>query len=142
MATIQPFTRVPRYLLALLTFYCAASLAHFIHNAEFIADYPNLPASLTRAKVYLAWLAITCVGAAGLFILKTGHRLPGLILIAVYAALGFAGLDHYTLAPMSAHTSAMNTSILCEVAAAFGLLAATIVMLVRGERAFGGTVQR
>ncbi len=91
-------SRIPRYLLALLAVYCAASLIHFVHNAEFVSAYPNLPAGLTRSKVYLAWLAITAVGAAGIFVVRLGARLPGLLLIAAYAALGFAGLDHYWVA--------------------------------------------
>src|SRR4029453_6261308 len=94
-------TRIPGYLLAVLAIYCAASLIHFVHNAQFISDYPNLPASLTPSKVYLAWIAVTSVGTAGVALAMSGRRVPGLLLIAGYAALGFAGLDHYVLAPMS-----------------------------------------
>ena len=43
-------------------------------------------------------------------------------MLAVYALLGFAGLDHYFVAPMSAHTLAMNASIWGEVATAALLL--------------------
>src|SRR5579885_3485814 len=35
--------------------YFVASLAHFIHNAKYIAFYPNMPAWLTRDTVYLEW---------------------------------------------------------------------------------------
>jgi hypothetical protein len=122
---------LPRYLLALLALYCTASLIHFAHNAAFVSDYPNLPASLTRAKVWLAWIAITAVGAAGIVVAKLGLRLPGLLLIAAYAALGFAGLDHYWVAAMSAHTLAMNATIWFEVAAAGALFATTIALLLR-----------
>lgn len=109
--------------------YCLASLVHFAHNAEFVSDYPNLPAWLTRSKVYLAWLAVTAVGAAGIVLLKLRFRLPGLVLIGVYAALGFAGLDHYWVAPVSAHSIAMNATIWFEVAAAAALLVAVVVLL-------------
>jgi len=44
------------------------------------------------------------------------------VLIALYAVLGFAGLDHYTLAPISAHTLAMNATIWLETATAVLLL--------------------
>ncbi len=54
--------------------YFAASLAHFSHNAEYIAFYPNMPAWLTREQVYLVWLAITGVGAAGWLMLRLGLR--------------------------------------------------------------------
>jgi hypothetical protein len=33
----------------------AASLLHFAHNAQYLAQYPNLPPSWSRAEVYLAW---------------------------------------------------------------------------------------
>src|SRR5438045_6999051 len=56
------------------------------HNAEFIYDYPNLPAAWLRADVYMAWLAMT------------SPRLPD--------------------GRFSAHTLAMNATILAEVTAA------------------------
>jgi hypothetical protein len=52
-------------LLWCLLAYTAASLFHYSHNAEFIADYPNLPAWLTRAEVYAAWAGVTAVGVVG-----------------------------------------------------------------------------
>jgi hypothetical protein len=39
--------------------YAAASLVHFVHNAEFLADYPSMPAWLSRATVYGAWLGLS-----------------------------------------------------------------------------------
>lgn len=74
---------------ALLVAYGAASLVHFIHNAEFLGDYPGLPATWTRA----------------------------------------GSLGHYVVAPMSSHSTAMNATILLEVAAA-GLLLAEVFLLV------------
>ncbi len=138
MLQAQPSTRVPGYLFVLLAVYCGASLIHFAHNAELISEYPNLPAWLTRAKVYLAWLAITSVGIAGILLLKWRVRQLGLLLIAGYAALGFAGLDHYTRAPVSAHTLTMNATIWFEVVAAAALLTATVALMLthraRGSR--------
>jgi hypothetical protein len=126
--------RLPGYLFALLAVYCAASLIHFVHNAQFIAAYPNLPPWLTSSEVYLAWIAVTSVGAAGVALALTGQRVTGLVLIAVYAALGFAGLDHYTVAAVSAHTLAMNATIAFEVATAAILLAASLALLIRPLR--------
>ena len=57
--------RSPSHLWAWLALYGVASLVHFGHNAEYIAFYPNMPAWLTREKVYLAWLAITGLGVSG-----------------------------------------------------------------------------
>jgi hypothetical protein len=128
---IRSTSRLPGYLFALLAIYCAASLVHFVHNAQFIAEYPNLPAWLTSSKVYLAWLAVTSVGAAGVALVLSGRRVPGLLLITGYAALGFAGLDHYTRAPLSAHTLAMNATIAFEVAAAAALLAVSVALMFR-----------
>jgi hypothetical protein len=123
-------TRIPSYLLMLLAVYCGASLIHFVHNAEFLSEYPNLPAGFTRAKVYLAWLGVTAVGIAGVAVFKWGLRLLGLLLIAGYAALGFDGLGHYLLAPVAAHTFTMNATIWFEVAAAAALLVATVALML------------
>ena len=128
---VESSSRIPAHLLVLLAVYCAASLVHFAHNAEFVSEYPNLPAWLTRSKVYLAWLAVTAVGVAGLVLHRLGFRTLGLLVIVAYAALGFAGLDHYWVAPVSAHTLAMNATIGFEVAAAAVLLVATLAHLLR-----------
>jgi hypothetical protein len=110
--------------------YAAASLAHFAHNAEYLADYPNLPSWLTRYQIYLAWACISAVGVVGYVLYRGSHRLVGLILLAVYSALGFDGLLHYGRAPVAAHTSAMNLTIWFEVLAA-GLLLIAVVALAR-----------
>ena len=105
-------------LLPLLIVYGVASLVHFIHNAEFLADYPNLPKSWSPALVYLAWTGMTMIGVTGWFLLSRGFRLAGLLALAVYAVLGLDSLGHYVLAPLSAHSAAMNATILVEVTAA------------------------
>jgi hypothetical protein len=106
--------------------YCSASLAHFFHNAEFCGDYPNLPAWITRASVYLTWISITTIGAAGLWLARGRQVLIGLALVAAYAAEGFAGLGHYGLAPMSQHSAAMNFTIWFEAGTGGLLLAVTL----------------
>ena len=126
--------RIPVFLIVLLAIHCAASLIHFAHNAEFVADYPNLPAWLTRSKVYLAWLAVTSVGVVGVVLLRLRLRVAGLLVIAAYALLGFAGLDHYWVAPFAAHTLAMHATIGFEVVSAGALLAATLLLLLRRVR--------
>jgi hypothetical protein len=85
--------------------------------------------------VYLAWIAVTSVGAVGVAAALSGRRTFGLVLIAGYAALGFAGLDHYTRAPLSAHTLAMNATIGFEVVSAAVLMAISIALLLRSVRA-------
>jgi hypothetical protein len=125
---------LPKHLIALLALYCATSLAHFVHNARFLADYPNMPAWLSPLQVMGAWLAVTAVGVLGWVVTRTGWPLPGLLLIAAYAGLGFDGLAHYTLAPMAAHSPAMNLTIWSEVVAAALLLAATIALAVKRLR--------
>jgi len=134
----RTISRIPGYLFALVAIYCAASLVHFVHNAQFISEYPNLPASLTSSKVYLAWIAVTSVGAIGVALAGSGRHVFGLVLIAGYAALGFAGLDHYVLAPVSAHTLAMNATIAFEVVAAAVVLAVSVTLLLRLVRASAG----
>jgi hypothetical protein len=121
-------------LTALAAAYCIASLAHFVHNAEYLAQYPNLPPWLSRSKVYAAWLEITAVGVLGLAFIRGRYAVPGLVLLAAYAAFGFDGLGHYALAPVSAHTPAMNLSIGLEVAAAAALLFVALRSLLRHLR--------
>jgi hypothetical protein len=115
-----------RALLVLLVAHAAASLLHFAHNAEFLADYPNLPASLSRGGVYAAWLAVTALGVLGYLLVRRGFRLAGPGVIAVYALLGFGGLTHYGLAPLSEHTATMNLTIWLEAATAALLLVAAL----------------
>jgi hypothetical protein len=121
----------PKYLFIVILVYAAASLVHFVHNAEFLSDYPNLPHSWSRADVYLAWLAMTAVGVVGWLLFTRGYRLAGLLLLAAYAALGIDSLGHYALAPLSAHTLAMNATILLEVIAAALLLLEVVKQLAR-----------
>ena len=118
----RPDAGVGAFLLACV----AASLLHHVHNAEFLQDYPNLPASLSRARVYAAWAGEAAVAAAGWLLLRLNFRKTGLAAIALYALAGFAGLAHYALAPPSAHTLAMNATIWLEVLAATCLLAAVL----------------
>ena len=123
--------RSTKALTALLVAYAAASLFHYSHNAEFLAEYPNMPASLSRAKIYAAWLGGTAVGTLGYLLLRAGRPLAGLALLAVYAVLGFDGFAHYGLAPASAHTAAMNASIWLEAATAALVLAAVASLVTR-----------
>jgi len=124
-----------RALLVLLLIYGFASLVHFSHNAEFIADYPNLPASWSRADVYVAWLAVTAVGIAGWLLVSRGFVVAGLGVLAVYAGFGLDSLGHYLLAPAAAHTFAMNSTILMEVTAAGLVLVAVMRQFIRRLRA-------
>ncbi len=109
---------VARALPWLLLFYCGASLLHFAHNAEYVADYPNLPAWISRTSIYVTWLAIFCVGLSGYLLYRSRFAFPGLILMAIYAILGLDGLLHYSRAPMAAQTASMNATIWIEVVAA------------------------
>jgi hypothetical protein len=118
---------LPTHLWVLAALYCAASLAHFTHNAEFIAFYPNLPKGLTREHVYLVWLAITSLGAGGLLLARRGLRGLGLLLIAAYGALGLDGLAHYTLALCSEHSVAANLTIGAEAASGVALMLAALL---------------
>lgn len=121
----------PRLLFLLLALYAAASLVHFVHNAEFLGDYPGLPASWSRGGVYLAWIGMTALGGVGAWLVYRGRESIGLMLLTVYAALGLDSLGHYFVAPLSAHSSMMNTTILLEVGAA------ALVLLEVTRRMFG-----
>jgi hypothetical protein len=101
----------------LLALYALASLVHFVHNAEYLAAYPNLPAWLSRSQIYGTWCGITAVGLVG-YTLYRRDRVIGPWLLVLYTSLGFDGLVHYRRAPLAAHTLAMNLTIWSEVAAA------------------------
>jgi hypothetical protein len=108
----------------LLLLYCGASLLHFVHNAEFIADYPNLPLWISRKSIYLSWFAIFAIGLCGYLLYRGRYAFMGLVLMAIYAALGLDGLLHYSRAPLAAHSAGMNATIWIEVVTALMTLAA------------------
>ena len=114
--------RADAFLMPLMLIYGAASLLHFLHNAVYLRDYPNMPLWLTAGGVMGAWMIVAGTGLVGYLLYSRVTRAGGLIAITVYAAFGLAGLDHYTVAPVSAHTVAMNLTILLEAATAVGLL--------------------
>jgi hypothetical protein len=118
----------------LVAVYFAASLAHFAHNAEYIAIYPRMPVWLTREHVYLAWLAITSLGVAGLLVGRLGLRALGVVLVGAYGALGLDGLAHYTLALCAEHTLATNITIWAEAASGLVLMLACARLLARRVR--------
>lgn len=120
---------IPKLLLALTAAYFLASLGHFSHNAEFICEYPNLPAWLTRAQVYAVWAGITSVGVVGLLLMRKRYMATGLLLMAAYAAMGFDGLGHYAVAPIEFHPLMANVTILSEVVAAALLLPVVLWLL-------------
>lgn len=119
----------PKILLALTAAYFLTSLGHFSHNAEFICEYPNLPAWLTRAQVYAVWAGITSVGVVGLLLMRKQFMATGLLLMAVYAAMGFDGLGHYAVAPIELHPLMANVTILSEVFSAALLLPVVLWLL-------------
>ena len=122
-----------RLLLTFLLVYGAASLLHFVHNAAFLGLYPNMPTWLTPFGVMGSWLVIAGIGAVGYWLFCRGLTVVGLGLIALYAALGFGGLDHYVIAPVSAHSLAMNATIIIEVIAASMLLVVIAWMTIRKQ---------
>ena len=122
---VRTFGRiVSRALPWLLLLYCSASLLHFVHNAEFIADYPNLPLWISRKAIYFSWFAILAIGLCGYCLYRSRHMIIGLVLLAVYATLGLDGLLHYSRAPLAAHSAVMNATIWIEVVTALMALAA------------------
>ena len=110
----------------LLLLYCGASLLHFAHNAEYVADYPNLPGWISRASIYGAWCAIFLTGLCGYVLLRRGRTMIGLILLVIYTALGLDGLLHYGRASISSHTFGMNLTIWNEVLTAALALGAVL----------------
>lgn len=123
--TLSPAPRW-RLLPVLIAIYLIASLLHFIHNAEYLTDYPGLPPGWTRLGVYAAWFGVTATGLSGVWLVRRGWQFCGLVLLAIYALLGLDSLGHYLVAPLASHTHVMNVSILAEVAAALAVLGETV----------------
>jgi hypothetical protein len=118
----------------LLMLYAAASLLHFAHNAEYLAQYPNLPYSWSRADIYIAWCCITTLGVVSYLLYVRRNRAVGLMFLALYAVLGFGGLLHYIRAPLTHHTSMMNVTIWAEAVAAALLLTNVAILAALGAR--------
>lgn len=122
---------LPKLLLVLAAVYFAASLAHFGHNAEYIAFYPGMPGWLTREKVYLAWLAVTSLGLVAFVFARLALPALALLFLAVYGAFGLDGLAHYTLALCSEHTLLANITIWSEAVTGVVLLLGSAVLFAR-----------
>lgn len=120
-----------RVLVALTAAYFTASLAHFGHNAQYIAFYPGMPAWLTPGKVWLFWFAVTGVGLIAWVLNRLGLRAPALLVLGVYGALGLDGLLHYSLGLCSQHTLVANLTIWAEATTGLALLLVSAVLLVR-----------
>lgn len=118
----------------LVALYFAASLAHFSHNAEYIAFYPNMPGWLTRQHVYLAWLMVTAVGVLGWLLTRAKWPQLGLAVLGLYGAFGLDGLLHYTLALCSEHTLLTNLTIWSEAAAGLVLMVVCVLAIRRRWR--------
>jgi len=123
---------LPKHIWVMVAVYFVASLAHFTHNAEYIAFYPGMPAWLTQEKVYLAWLGITSIGIGAFVLYRFGFQALGALLLGVYGAFGLDGLAHYTLALCSEHTVWANVTIWSEACA--GLLLLLASSLIFGHR--------
>ncbi len=127
-----PTTAMSRILFWVLLAYAGASALHFIHNAVFLNSYPNMPDWISPGGVFGALASVTAIGILGYILFVVGFRIAGLIVIGVYAAFGFDGLAHYSLAPVSEHTTTMNLTIWLEVATA-ALLISIVFWLITGR---------
>lgn len=119
----------------LVACYTLASLAHFTHNAEYIAFYPGLPAWMTKESVYIAWVGVAAIGLLAMGALTRGWGRAGVLLLGAYGLLGTYGLLHYTLALCSEHTLATNVTIWAEVALGVALACAAAVTFCRLQAA-------
>ena len=127
----MPTSVIPRSVLLLAAVYFVASLAHFSHNAEYIAFYPGMPGWVTREKVYLVWLGVTGLGFSALLFARLAIPALALLFLAVYGAFGLDGLAHYTLALCSEHTLVSNFTIWSEAVTGLALLLVSAVLLAR-----------
>lgn len=127
----MPLKQIPGTLGMLVATYFAASLAHFSHNAQYIAFYPGMPAWLTPGTVWLAWFGVTGVGLVAFMLSRLGLPAFGLLALGVYGALGLDGLLHYRLGLCSQHTLLANLTIWAEATTGLTLLLVSAVLLAR-----------
>jgi hypothetical protein len=128
---LSQMPHLPRHIWFLLAVYFIASSAHFVHNAAYIAYYPNMPSWITSDRVYVAWSVVTAVGIAGLVASRQRLHAVAAVLIAVYGALGLDGLAHYTLALCSEHTFMTNVTIWSEAISGLCLLLASALLVTK-----------
>ena len=83
MRAIDTTMRAGKTLTWLLVLYGLASLVHFVHNAEYLAAYPNLPVWLSRFQIYGAWCGIAAVGFMGYILYCRNHPFTGLLLVGI-----------------------------------------------------------
>lgn len=121
-------------LVACACLYGVASLVHFAHNALFADAYPNLPSWVTPSVVVATWLAISSIAGLAWFSLHCGARVLGLALLAVYAAFGLDAFGHYELAPIDAHSLAMNVTIWFEGLSAILLFSVALTCVIATVR--------
>ena len=127
----MPKPTLPKHIQLLVLIFFIANLTHFVHNAEYIAFYPGIPAWLTREKIYLAWVAGASVGLAGLLVHRIRLKRLSMVMIAAYGASGVDGLAHYTLGLCSQHTLLANLTIWAEATTGLALLAVSALLLTR-----------
>jgi hypothetical protein len=118
----------------LMVAFAVASLIHFIHNAEFIVDYPGMPKNWTTNGVYGAWIVMTLFGLIAWLLTHTKLKALGLILVMLYAVCGLDSLGHYWVAPIHAHQTMVNVTIFLEVFCALVLLLHTIFYFFKSRR--------
>ena len=105
-----------------------ASAIHYSHNAMYFDAYPNEPVWLSPGRIDLLWFVISPLALAGYWLWSRGHDIGGRLLLGGYALLGLGVLGHYWLAPLAAHTAAMNLTIVLEALMALVLLASILIL--------------
>jgi hypothetical protein len=114
----------------LLLTYWVASFLHFIQDAEYARVYP-LSGWDSIPVVYITWIAISAFGLLGYLIHRSPLQWVGQVVLCLYAVVGMDALFHYTRAPFSAYSRAMNITIWLEVVVAGILLAYLLATTLR-----------
>ena len=116
--TSSAIGRVSQALPWLLALYAVASLLHFVHNAEHLAQYPNLPSSWSRVDVYLVTCAWMIVGLTLGFVVTravfapgqvTFHRIMGAVLLYLNIGITFMALFSFVALMVPNAFSGMGT---------------------------------
>ena len=81
----------------------ASSIVHYTDNYLAFDRFPQggPGPEITDDAIWIAWVLLTAVGAAGYEAYRRGQIRAGALLFAVYSMSGLIGLGHYTAPGMS-----------------------------------------
>ena len=120
-------------LLWLLLANVVATVAHYVDNIVFFAQYPE-PPWMQPHFIDAFWFVMTPFALVGYKLITRGRVHFGSVVLYLYAAMSLLVLAHYRYAPMRSIRFRIHIFILVEAALALALVAYVAVLQVRTSR--------